>query len=65
MINLLMKEREFGFLRQKKEKFKQLFPVINDKDLYFRLGNEREMIERLGYKLGKSNQELLQIIVGL
>jgi hypothetical protein len=60
-----MKEKEIGFRAEKKEKLKQKFPIINDKDLWFQEGKEREMIENLGYKLGKTNQELLQIIVEL
>ena len=59
------KEREIGFRVEKKEKLKQKFPIINDKDLRFQEGNEREMIEKLGFKLGKTNQEVLQIIVEL
>jgi uncharacterized protein YjbJ (UPF0337 family) len=54
-----------GYWNQKKEKLKQRFPVITDKDLRYREGKENEMIEMLGYKLGKSKQELLYIIVAL
>jgi len=60
-----MKKNEFGFRAEKKEKFKQIFPVITNKDLFFREGKEREMIEILGYKLGKTSQELLGIIIEL
>ena len=58
-------KNEVGFRTEKKEKFKQIFPAITDKDLIFREGREREMIEMLGYKLGKTNQELLRIIITL
>ena len=54
-----------GYWNQKKEKLKQRFPVITDEDLRYREGKEKEMIEMLGYKLGKSKQELLYIIVAL
>ena len=60
-----MKKNEFGFRTEKKEKFKRIFPDITDEDLFFREGKEREMIEMLGYKLGKTNQELLGIIIEL
>lgn len=50
---------------RKREKLRQKFPAISEKDLYYQEGKEKEMIERLGYKLGKSNQELLYIIVEL
>lgn len=60
-----MNKKEVGFGTEKKEKFKQKFPFITDKDLHYTEGKEREMIERVGYKLGKTNQELLYIIVGL
>jgi hypothetical protein len=51
--------------KQKKEKLKQKYPVITDTDLRFSLGKEKEMMERLGNKLGKSIKELLTIIVTL
>jgi hypothetical protein len=54
-----------GFWKQKKEKLKQKYPGITDADLHFSLGKEKEMIERLGNKLGKSIKELLTIIVTL
>jgi hypothetical protein len=54
-----------GYWDKKKEKLKQKFPFITDEDLSFGEGKEREMIELLGYKLGKSKQELLSIIVGI
>jgi hypothetical protein len=60
-----MMKNEAGFRTEKKEKFKQIFPAITDEDLIFREGREREMIEMLGYKLGKTNQELLKIIITL
>jgi hypothetical protein len=60
-----MNTNVIGYWNQKKEKLKQRFPVITDEDLRYREGKEREMIEMLGYKLGKSKQELLYIIVAL
>lgn len=60
-----MNENIVGYWSEKKEKLKQKFPNITDEDLSYREGKEREMMEILGYKLGKSKQELLQIIVTL
>jgi uncharacterized protein YjbJ (UPF0337 family) len=54
-----------GYWSQKKEKLKQKFPNITDEDLNYREGKEKEMMEILGNKLGKTKQELLQIIVML
>jgi len=60
-----MKTNVIGYWDEKKGKLKKKFPTIDDKDLCFNLGKEKEMIEMLGYKLGKSKQELLYIIVAL
>ncbi|HZY26281.1 MAG TPA: general stress protein CsbD [Bacteroidales bacterium] len=54
-----------GYWDKKKEKLKQKFPIITDEDLSYGEGKEKEMIELLGYKLGKSKQELLYIIVAI
>ena len=53
------------FWKQKREKLKERYPGLTDSDLKFSLGKEKEMIERLGRKLGKSIKELLTIIVTL
>jgi hypothetical protein len=54
-----------GYWNRKKEKLKQKFLSLTDEDLQFREGEEKEMIEMLCFKLGKTNQELLSIIIGL
>lgn len=54
-----------GYWNKKKVKLKQRFPGITEADLTFREGKEKEMIEVLGYKLGKSKLELISIIVAL
>jgi hypothetical protein len=54
-----------GYWNKKKEKLKQKFPVITDEDLSYYDGKEKEMIEMLGYKLGISKQELLNIIIAI
>jgi hypothetical protein len=60
-----MNSNVIGFWNGKKEKLKQKFPVINNHDLRFREGKEKEMMESLGNKLGKTIQELLHIIITL
>jgi hypothetical protein len=60
-----MKRKGLGFISEKKGKFRQLFPKVADRDLRFNEGQERQMIESLGSKLGKTTQELLSIIIGL
>jgi hypothetical protein len=54
-----------GYWNIKKEKLKQKYQNLTDKDLCFSEGKEQEMIEMLGNKLGKTKQELLKIIVTL
>ena len=54
-----------GYWEKKKTKLKQKFPILNDDDLHFQEGKEREMMEMIGRKLGKTKQELLYIIVAL
>jgi hypothetical protein len=49
----------------KKGKLLRKYNNLTDKDLRFNLGNEKEMIETLGSKLGKSMKELLSIIITL
>jgi hypothetical protein len=54
-----------GYWNVKKEKLRKNYPILTDKDLSFREGKEKEMIELLGYKLGKTKLELLQIITSV
>jgi hypothetical protein len=54
-----------GFWNEKKEKLRKSYPTLSDKDLSFREGKEKEMIELLGYKLGKTKLELLNIITSV
>lgn len=55
----------FGYWNVTKEKLKQKYSIITEEDLNFSLGKEMEMLEILGYKLGKSKEELRDIIAGL
>ncbi|MFO7573749.1 MAG: general stress protein CsbD [Bacteroidales bacterium] len=54
-----------GFWNEKKVKLKAKYPVIKDKDLQYSEGKEKVMLELLRYKLGKTEQELLSIIIDL
>jgi len=52
-----------NYWNSKKEKLKQIYPHITEKDLRYSLGEEKKMIETLGNKLGISQKELLYMIV--
>ena len=54
-----------GYWNEKKEKLKSKYEILTDSDLCFNEGKEKEMIELLGYKLGKTKQELISVIVAL
>lgn len=54
-----------GYWNSKKEKIKQRFPGINDQDLNFYEGKEKEMMEMLEYKLEIPKLELAKIIEAL
>ena len=60
-----MNTNTIGYWNGKKEKLKQKYQILTDKDLCFYEGKEKEMIEMLGNKLEKTKQELLSIIVAL
>jgi len=54
-----------GFWDKKREKLKQKYPIITDEDLSYNEGKEKEMIEMLGNKLGKTKEEIIYIIACL
>jgi len=54
-----------GSWNNKKEKLLKRYKNLSSKDLRFDLGKEEEMIRILSQKLGKTRQELLDIIVTL
>lgn len=60
-----MKTGSVGYWKDKKEKLLKRYKNLTEKDLRFDEGKEEEMIEALVYKLGKTKQELLNIIVTL
>ncbi len=51
-----------GYWNDKKEKIKQKYPIITDDDLIFNDGKEKEMVERLGFRLGISIEEMRDVI---
>lgn len=60
-----MNPKATGYWNNKKEKLKKKFGNLSDKDFTYPEGKEKEMLEILGKKLGKTKQELLSIIVAL
>jgi uncharacterized protein YjbJ (UPF0337 family) len=54
-----------GYWNEKKVKIKELYSNVTDSDLNFSDGKEKEMIEMLSNKIGKTREELVEIIVGL
>jgi uncharacterized protein YjbJ (UPF0337 family) len=60
-----MRTNSVRYWNDKKEKLKKKFKNLTDRDLNFNEGKEKEMIETVGKKLGKSKQELLKIIITL
>jgi len=57
-----MQEDIMSYKNQTKERLKEKYPNITDEDLNFREGKEKEMMEMLGFKLGKTKEELIEII---
>ena len=60
-----MRINRVGYWEDKRGKLLKKFKNLSDEDLKFNEGSEKEMIEKLGTKLGKSIKELLSIIVTL
>ena len=61
----IMRRNSGGYWEEKKEKLLKRYKNLTDRDLRFNLGKEDEMMETLSYKLGKTRQELLSLIVTL
>lgn len=60
-----MKPDSVGYWKEKKEKLLRRYENLTAKDLHFVEGKEEEMMKILAYKLGKTKQELLNIIITL
>jgi len=60
-----MKPAKGVYWNTRKEKLLRKFENLSCEDLDFKLGEEKAMIEILSVKLGKSNQELVDLIISL
>jgi hypothetical protein len=54
-----------GYWNEKKEKLKLKFQNITDEDITFYDNKEKEMMEMLGHKLGKTKDEMRNLIISL
>ena len=60
-----MRTNSVRYWNAKKDKLLKKYKNLTERDLRFDLGREEEMIGILTNKLGKSRQELLNIIITL
>jgi hypothetical protein len=60
-----MKPETGGYWKTRKEKLLKRYENLSQKDLDFKMGDENAMLALLSDKLGKSNQELLNLIITL
>jgi hypothetical protein len=60
-----MKPDKGGYWKTRKEKLLKKYKNLSNKDLDFKEGEEKDMLEGLSLKLGKSDQELLKMIIAL
>lgn len=51
--------------KNKKDKIRKRFSILRKEDLDYSLGREKEMLRRLSEKLGKTEAEMLEIIISL
>jgi hypothetical protein len=49
----------------KKEKFIQKFDCISGRDMRYKEGSENKMFEKLRSKLGKTDKEILSILINI
>jgi hypothetical protein len=60
-----MKPDKGGYWETRKEKLLKMYQNLSQKDLDFKEGDENAMLALLSDKLGKSNQEVLNLIITL
>lgn len=60
-----MRTNSVRYWNAKKDKLLKKYKNLTERDLRFNMGREEEMIRILTNKLGKSRQELLNIIITL
>ena len=58
-------DESIGYWNLRKIKLKEKFSNITDEDLNFHEDKEKEMIELLSYKLGKTKEQFMEIILAL
>jgi uncharacterized protein YjbJ (UPF0337 family) len=61
-MNVISLKGNWLYLRGK---LKQKFAVLTDDDLLFEQGKKEEMLGKIAIKLGKTKEELLEIIQAL
>ena len=61
-MNIISLKGNWLYLRGK---LKQKYAVLTDDDLLFEQGRKEEMLGKIAVKLGKTKEELLQIIEAL
>ena len=61
-MNIVAMKGNWLYLRGK---LKQKYAVLTDDDLLFEQGKKEEMLGKIAIKLGKTKEELLQIIEAL
>jgi hypothetical protein len=49
--------------KKKTQKIRQKFAVISAKDLIFKEGKEELMVKKLSDKLGKTDEEILSLLI--
>jgi hypothetical protein len=60
-----MKPDKGGYWKTRKEKLLKKYENLSHEDLDYKEGEEKVMLEVLSLKLGKSSQELLNLIITL
>lgn len=60
-----MRTNSVRYWKDKREKLLKKYSSLTEADLRFSEGKEKEMIETVGSKLGKTMKELLSIIITL
>lgn len=51
------------YWEKKRDKFKVKYSEITNNDLDYKEGNENELLKTLGLKLGKTEMEMISIII--
>ena len=60
-----MNANMLGYWDKKKIKIKQKYKFISDTDLLMRERKEKELLEIMGHKLGKTKEEMTTLIESL